>query len=108
VLEIGGSERILIGGNQLVANSWIHLAATYNGTRQRLYVNGIRVASRPQSGSIQTSSWPLRFGGNVVWGEFFKGLIDEVRLYNRALTQAEILIDMNTPVGGAPPDTTPP
>jgi hypothetical protein len=33
-----------------------------------------------------------------VWGEYFAGRIDEVRLYNRALAVAEIQVDMNAPV----------
>ena len=45
-------------------------------------------------------------GGNNVWGEWFDGRIDEVRIYNRALVQSEIQTDMNTPIGVA--DTTPP
>ncbi len=45
----------------------------------------------------------LRIGGNSVWGEYFAGLIDEVRVYNRALTAAEIQQDMQTPVSGPPP-----
>jgi hypothetical protein len=40
----------------------------------------------------------LRFGGNSVWGEFFAGRIDEVRLYNRALAAAEIQANMNAPI----------
>ena len=53
-----------------------------------------------------SSTQPLRIGGNQVWGEYFAGLIDEVRIYNRALSAAEIQTDMNTPVSVA--DTTPP
>ena len=56
----------------------------------RLYVNGTQVASRAQTGTIQTTTNPLWIGGNSPYGEYFKGLIDEVRVYNRALTQAEI------------------
>jgi hypothetical protein len=37
---------------------------------------------------------PLRIGGNAVWGEYFSGLIDEVRVYNRTLTEAELKADM--------------
>jgi hypothetical protein len=44
------------------------------------------------------SSNPLRVGGNAVWGEYFAGVIDEVRIYNRALSQAEVQADMTTPV----------
>ena len=81
------------------------MAATYDGTTQRLYVNGTQVASSTVSGSIQTSSSPLRIGGDSIWGEYFNGLIDEVRVYNRALSPAEIQNDMFTSIT---PDTTPP
>jgi hypothetical protein len=57
------------------------------------------VASVNRTGPIATSTGPLRIGGNSLWGEFFQGRIDEVRVYNRALTPAEIQTDMNTPVG---------
>src|SRR5262249_16001860 len=91
-------------------NAWSHLAATYNGSTLSLYVNGTLVASQAFTGSIITSSGALRIGGNGVWGEYFTGQIDEVRIYNRALTQAEIQIDMQKPVKGTPrpPDSTPP
>ena len=38
---------------------------------------------------------PLRIGGNAIYGEWFTRRIDEVRIYNRALTQPEIAADMN-------------
>ena len=38
----------------------------------------------PRPGAISTSTGALRIGGNVLWGEYFQGLIDEVRVYNRA------------------------
>ena len=60
------------------------------------------------SGGIQSSSSPLWIGGNQPYGEYFQGLIDDVRVYNRALSQAEIQTDMATPLGGASSDTTPP
>jgi hypothetical protein len=47
------------------------------------------------------STGALRIGGNNVWGEYFSGLIDEVRVYNRALSEAEIQSDMNLPIGAA-------
>ena len=47
---------------------------------------------------MATSSAPLRIGGNAVWSEWFTGQIDDVRVYNRALTVAEVQTDMNTPV----------
>ena len=77
------------------------MTTTYDGSVLRLYVNGSQVGSRSLTGSIKTSGSPLQFGGNSVWGEYFKGRIDEVRVYNRALTTSQIQTDMNTPVSPA-------
>jgi hypothetical protein len=94
-LNVSG-ERLLTGGSQLPLNTWSHLAATYDNTTQRLYVNGTLVASRAQTGPIKLSYGVLSIGGNSVWGEFFAGCLDEVRIYNKALTQAQIQADMAT------------
>ena len=97
-VTVGGQYRVLSGGPWLLANQWTHLAATYDGTTQRLYVNGTQVAQRPQTGPIEVSNSPLRLGGNSVWGEYFKGRIDEVRVYNRALSATQVNTDMNSPI----------
>jgi glucose/arabinose dehydrogenase/PKD repeat protein len=83
----------------LAVNTWTHLAGTYDGATLRLYVNGTQVSSRSATGAITASGSPLRIGGNTIWGEYFDGLIDEVRIYTRALSQSEIQADMNAPVG---------
>ena len=88
------AENIVSGGTALPANTWTHLATTYDGTNQILYVNGVQVASRAQSGAIKLSAGPLRIGGDSIWGDYFQGLIDEVRVYNRALSASEIQADM--------------
>ena len=84
------------------------MALTYDGSLLVLYVNGVQVASKALSGTIQASTNPLWIGGNQPYGEYFNGLIDDVRVYNRALSQAEIQADMATPLGGASSDTVPP
>lgn len=99
-VNVGGADRQLTTGSYLAANRWTHLAATYNGSTQRLYVNGVEVGSRSQNGAITLSSGALRIGGNSVWGSYFRGYIDEVRVYNRALTQAEIASDSKQAVVG--------
>jgi hypothetical protein len=98
---VGGGNRTA-EGTTLPTNTWTHLAGTYDGTTLRLYVNGVAVASAAYSGTIGTSNGPLRIGGNSLWGEYFQGTIDEVRVYNRALTAQEIQTDMARPVGAAP------
>ena len=88
----------MAGPGSLTAGTWTYLAVTYDGSNERLYVNGAPVASNPLEDSIEVSDGALRIGGNSVWGEYFRGLIDEVRIYNRALTAAEIQTDMNIPI----------
>jgi hypothetical protein len=82
----------------LELNVWTHLAFTFDGQVMRLYVNGTEVSTTAVTGVTAVSNGPLRIGGNSVWGEYFRGIIDEVRVYNRALTSAEIGQDMVTPV----------
>ncbi len=96
-MNIGGYQEIF-SSTRLPTNTWSHVAATWDGTTLRLYVNGVQVASRAVAGTLLTTSNPLRIGGNANWGEYFAGTIDEVRVYNRALSAAEIQSDMNTPI----------
>jgi hypothetical protein len=79
-------------------NAWTHLAVTYDGAALKVFVNGTQVASRPNSGPLYSTTDPLRLGGNLVWGEYFRGLIDEVRVYDRPLTAAQIQADMQAPL----------
>jgi Concanavalin A-like lectin/glucanases superfamily/Bacterial Ig domain len=84
------------GTAALSTTAFTHLAATYDGTNLRLYVNGVQASSKAVTGAIKTSTGVVRIGGNNIWGEWFAGIIDEVRIYNRALSTAEIQTDMNT------------
>ena len=95
------------GTAALPANGWSHLTETYDGAALRLYVNGTQVASTAHTGTIASSTNPLQIGGDSIYGQFFAGLIDEVRVYNVALTPAQIQADQATPVNSGP-DTQPP
>jgi hypothetical protein len=79
-------------------STWTHLVATYGGTTFRLYANASLASTRANTGNIAASTSPLRIGGNAVWGEDLSGFIDDVRLYNRALSVPEIQADMATPL----------
>jgi hypothetical protein len=105
-----GGERDATGTSALPLNTWSHLAATFDGAALRLYVNGAQASSTAVSGAMTPSTGVLRIGGNSIWSEWYSGLIDEVRVYNRALPAAEIQRDMQTPVQGSspPPDPAPP
>jgi Concanavalin A-like lectin/glucanases superfamily/Fibronectin type III domain len=102
---LGGVYGEVYGATALTANTWAYLAATYDGATMRLYVNGVQVASRAQTGAIATSTNPLQIGGDSIYGQYFAGRIDEVRIYNQALSVAQIQSDMNIPVGATPTPT---
>jgi len=101
-VPVGGvtitQEQMVLGLAALPREQWSHLATTYDGSYQRMYLNGVLVASRAQQGVVAPSTGPLRFGGDSVWGERFTGVIDEVRIYNRALSISEIQSDMKTAI----------
>jgi glucose/arabinose dehydrogenase/PKD repeat protein len=92
-----GAERDSQGGATLPANAWSHLATTFDGTSLKLFVNGVQAGSLTSSGSIVTSTGSLRIGGNSIWAEWFRGLVDDVRIYSRALSAQEIQADMARP-----------
>jgi hypothetical protein len=98
-LRVGGADVGRAGTAALPLNTWSHVAATYDSTTLKLYVNGVLVSSGAIAGNlILPSNNPLRIGGNSTWGEYFAGMIDEVRIYSRVLTATEIATDMNTPI----------
>jgi fibronectin type 3 domain-containing protein len=96
---INGSYGEAYGASALALNTWTHLAATYDGSVLRFYVNGAEVSNRLQAGAILTSTNPLQIGGDGLYGQYFSGLIDEVRVYDTALKPSEIQTDMSTPIG---------
>lgn len=85
----------------IAVNVWTHVALTYDGSNLHLYLNGALVSSLAQTGAIGSNANDLYIGGNNPYGEYFRGLIDEVRIYNRALTVSEIQSDMQMPVSTA-------
>jgi hypothetical protein len=108
-IKANGFDVEALGTAPLPLNLWTHLAATYDGETLRLFVNGVPAASYAVSGAMSDLGGVLRFGGNAVWGEYFAGRLDEIRIYDRALSDSEIQADAATPIGVLPGlDTTPP
>jgi hypothetical protein len=94
----GGTPEHTDGRQADPVKHWSHLAVSYDGTTLRLYVNGAQVSSRATSGTILQTTDPLWIGGNQPYGEYFHGLIDEVRVYDRALGPAEVRAEMSAPI----------
>jgi sugar lactone lactonase YvrE len=79
-------------GEDVVLNQWTHLAMTYDGTQMKAYINGILQNSLTTSFSQNTTS-PLRIGAGQTESTpsfIFNGKVDEVRIYNIALSTEEV------------------
>jgi uncharacterized repeat protein (TIGR01451 family) len=73
--------------------TWAHIAATYDGTTIRFYYNGNLENSKPGPASVTANATPLTIGATLngsTPSRWFEGRMDEVRVYNRALSAAEI------------------
>ncbi|VVB69385.1 Concanavalin A-like lectin/glucanases superfamily protein [uncultured archaeon] len=89
------------GGSPVSPGQWHYVVGVYDGSTMRLYIDGSLVAQRPQSGSIS----PMLGGSflaigsedgrtsapSLIGARYFRGLIDEVAIYNRALSDDEVL-----------------
>ena len=76
-------------------NAWHLITGTYDGAKMTLYVDGIAVTTAAKTGTIAVTADPLYIGakraGDTTTGNYFKGKIDDVRIYSTALTAAEVL-----------------
>jgi hypothetical protein len=89
-LNTSAGETTIQGTNVLPTNEWVHIALIYDGAEARIYVNGQLDVSSNVSGEVSESNNELRIGRGEPAG-YFVGMIDDVRLYNHALTESELL-----------------
>jgi hypothetical protein len=71
-------------------NSWIHLVGTYDGTTLKLYSNNVLLGTSTGSLNLSSITQNLYFGKEGALGRFFKGKLDDIGIWNRALNQQEI------------------
>ncbi len=90
----GGGARELTGSQTVPLNAWTHVAIVYSSSQpyQAIYINGVLDNSKTDNlGSLPLNNLPLQIGGDQGFGgRYFEGLIDEVRVYSRAISQAGI------------------
>jgi hypothetical protein len=85
-INTGGSLRHLRVSNVLTEGQWHHVAGTWDGLTQRLYIDGVEIASQEPGGVLGDASG-VRLSNAP---EHLNGKLDDVRIYNRALTEQEI------------------
>jgi len=97
-LAFRGAAALRVGGTwysasfgTLKADTWYHLAATYDGETLNTYKNGVLVTSNTApSGAPDAESGSLKFGRHAVADQYFEGKIDDVRVYDFAMTLDQI------------------
>ncbi|MEM2294605.1 MAG: LamG domain-containing protein [Nitrososphaerota archaeon] len=90
-LHIAGT--LLVEGGLVALYSWQHVAATWDSVSKlpRLYVNGDLIATgSAYTGPIPSTTYDVLIGNNPTNSRQFHGIIDDVRIYNRALSGDEI------------------
>jgi len=104
----GTSGNYTYGVTPVDDGEWHHVGWVYDGTMNYLYVDGEVDATEENSGQITVSSYPLYIGDNSqATGRFWNGLIDDVMIYNRALSQEEVQAVMLSSAGAFPTASSP-
>lgn len=92
---------ILTSNSSIPANQWTHIAATYDGSMQQIYVNGQLDATMQTSRVIGGNDYGLYVGVDAAASnQFFSGHIDELAIWETPLSRQEIENSYNTPLSG--------
>jgi hypothetical protein len=86
----GGGSNVGSAQNVDLDTSWHHVVAVIKGTTAELYLDSYNRTTDTTVGPLVSSGYPLQIGRQSLGGDYFKGLIDEVRVYNRALSEDEV------------------
>ncbi|MHA2028028.1 MAG: LamG-like jellyroll fold domain-containing protein [Candidatus Kariarchaeaceae archaeon] len=77
--------------NAFIEGKWNHIVSWYNGTEKRVYINGDLRESIQVTGGLNSGDATFYIGANLPNNRLWKGGIDEIRVYGRALEESEIL-----------------
>jgi hypothetical protein len=90
ILYIAGTARVYSTTN-VPLNEFIHIAVKNDGTNASVYYNGALIVATASTATCTTTTYDVRIGNNSAASRQFNGQMKMVRIYNRALTAAEIL-----------------
>lgn len=101
-LHNGSTMTSLFSDTSIIPDVWTHVVGTWDGSTMKIYVNGVLQGQKSFAGPIRAGTEPLVFGrrktGSSTYqaGYNFNGTIDSPRIYNRALSQGEIVANYNS------------
>ena len=78
------------GSDRITDTEWHYATGTYDGQSLKVYIDGKELASSPSTGDIKPKTADVLVGSQVAGTNEFEGLMDEVSIYNRALTAEEV------------------
>jgi uncharacterized protein (TIGR02145 family) len=84
------NNNIFPSNNNLLLNQWYHCVLTLNNGTAKIYVDGLLVYTQTSVNPTTQNNDLLLFGKSVWGGNLFSGKLDDIAIYNRALTQSEI------------------
>ena len=96
-LHIGGAWKTATFTPTFDLTQWHHYAATYDGANMKLYMDGALVRTQAQTGAISPDTGVLAIGRDDGQARYFKGTLDEARVYNTAITATDINALFNQP-----------
>ena len=96
IMQGGVRKRMQAPTGAIVAGGTYHVVGTYDGTTQRLYINGAQAASGALTGGITVNTTSVYIGSWNGSSEFFKGTIDEVAVYPTVLSAGQVSTHYNT------------
>jgi hypothetical protein len=96
-IRLSTGTQYTIPSDSSATTDWTHIIGTYDGTTQKIYVNGVHQTTTTSiSGTIDTAgTLDINIGRNTTAAAYFNGRIPVVRLYNRALTTSEVQQNFN-------------
>ena len=100
-MHAGGRRTTFVAtAGNLQPGVWHHAALTYDGTRMHLFLDGVQVGGQALTGSLDWTTSPMKLGGNSLRDDRngFAGRLDDVRIIERGLTEAEVAALMSSTV----------
>ncbi len=98
---------VVLSTNTVTTNAWYHLVGTFDGATMNLYVDGVLHASGSHPYPVDYGTSPMFFGtSGETWDGRLAGTLDELSLYDRALTAQEVAVLYASGSGGKCPQTS--